>query len=218
MIFSDTELCLRLVIAAVLGGVVGFERELRLKAAGFRTNILICLGAALLTVVSIKITHDYTTTVADPGRIAAQIVTGIGFLGAGAIIQARGAVTGLTTAASIWVTAAIGIAIGAGYYAAAVTVAVLTVITLHSLVPFERVVRKRHEAVRYYVKYSRNAEIDELVKQFYKGSRVKLEELNFDIFGNDTVVRFGIKDRSARHDEFLKKIAEIDNNALVVHF
>lgn len=126
------DLLLRLVLAAVLGGAIGLERELSAKPAGFRTNLLICVGAALLTEVSILVARaaDPLDTTGDPGRIAAQIVSGIGFLGAGTIIQARGSVVGLTTAATLWVVAAIGIAVGAHAYVEAVGTTVLALAAL----------------------------------------------------------------------------------------
>jgi hypothetical protein len=101
----------KLLVAIIAGGAVGFERELRGKPAGLRTNILICLGSALLMDLSVRIADDYN---GDPGRIAAQVVTGIGFLGAGTILHTRGTITGLTSAATIWVVAAIGLTAGAG--------------------------------------------------------------------------------------------------------
>jgi len=99
-----------LVMAVLLGGAIGLERELRGKAAGLRTNILICLGSTLFTHLSIHLAGGS----GDPGRIAAQVVTGIGFLGAGTILHTRGAIAGLTSAATIWLVAAIGVAIGTG--------------------------------------------------------------------------------------------------------
>jgi putative Mg2+ transporter-C (MgtC) family protein len=128
----------RLVVAALLGGAVGIERELRDREAGFRTHLLVSAGSALFTLVSAYGFHDFianggSVIQADPTRIAAQIVTGIGFLGAGAIIREGLAVRGLTTAATLWVVAAIGMASGAGYYAAAVTATVLTVVALWPL-------------------------------------------------------------------------------------
>ncbi|HEY0672138.1 MAG TPA: MgtC/SapB family protein [Longimicrobiales bacterium] len=111
------QLLLRLLLAAALGGMIGLEREHSGKPAGFRTNMLICLGAALITEVSFNVAH---TASGDPGRIAAQIVSGIGFLGAGTILHSRGSVYGLTTAATLWVVAAIGMAVGARSYLAAV--------------------------------------------------------------------------------------------------
>jgi putative Mg2+ transporter-C (MgtC) family protein len=103
----------KLLLALFLGGVIGWERELYDKPAGFRTNTLICVGSTLFTIFSLKIETIYGT---DSARIAAQIVSGIGFLGAGAIIRRGEAVLGLTTAATIWFVASIGMGIGAGYY------------------------------------------------------------------------------------------------------
>ena len=129
----------KLVLAIVLGGAVGLERELLEKPAGLRTNILICVGAALFTHLSVQFTSwGSVLTPADPGRIAAQIVSGIGFLGAGTIIQSRGSVVGLTTAATIWVVAAIGMAVGAGALVAAVGGTILMLFVLVGLGALER--------------------------------------------------------------------------------
>jgi putative Mg2+ transporter-C (MgtC) family protein len=121
------QLLLRLLLAAALGGMIGLEREHSGKPAGFRTNMLICLGAALITEVSFSVA---LTAGADPGRIAAQIVSGIGFLGAGTILHSRGSVYGLTTAATLWVVAAIGMAVGARSYMAAVIGTTLVMLAL----------------------------------------------------------------------------------------
>jgi putative Mg2+ transporter-C (MgtC) family protein len=120
----------RLLLAALLGGLVGLEREWSGKPAGLRTNLLICVGAALLTQLSFTVARSGIGTVSDPARIAAQIVSGIGFLGAGTIIQSRVGVTGLTTAATLWVVAAIGMAVGAGAYVEAVGATALVVAAL----------------------------------------------------------------------------------------
>lgn len=126
-------LILRLVLAAALGGMIGLEREHSGKPAGFRTNMLICLGAALITEISYMVAREAHTEwggFADPGRIAAQIVSGIGFLGAGTILHNRGSVQGLTTAATLWVVAAIGMAVGARAYVAAITATTLVMLAL----------------------------------------------------------------------------------------
>ncbi|MFL5941603.1 MAG: MgtC/SapB family protein, partial [Gaiellaceae bacterium] len=119
------ESLLRLALAATLGGLIGVERELREREAGLRTHLLVALGSALFTIVGAYGFHSFlesgqAVVRADPTRIAAQIVTGIGFLGAGAIIRQGLSIRGLTTAATLWVVAAIGLASGAGYYSAAV--------------------------------------------------------------------------------------------------
>jgi putative Mg2+ transporter-C (MgtC) family protein len=138
----------RLVLAAVLGGIVGMEREWSGKPAGFRTNLLICVGAALLTELSISVARAADPfAMADPGRIAAQIVSGIGFLGAGTIIQSRAGVVGLTTAATLWVVAAIGMAVGAGAFVEAVGATVLVVIALLVLGQLEPRLHRHREVV-----------------------------------------------------------------------
>jgi putative Mg2+ transporter-C (MgtC) family protein len=132
------EALLRLALAATLGGLIGFERELREREAGLRTHMLVAMGSALFTIVSAYGFHDFlasgqSVVRADPTRIAAQIVTGIGFLGAGAIIRQGLSVRGLTTAATLWVVAAIGLAAGAGYYSGAVTTTALVLVSLWPL-------------------------------------------------------------------------------------
>jgi len=129
---------LRLAVAAVLGAAIGFERELREREAGLRTHLLVCLGSALFTIISAYGFHEFLTSGGavvrtDPTRIAAQIVTGIGFLGAGAIIRQGISVRGLTTAATLWVAAAIGMATGAGYYSGAMIGTVITLVALGPL-------------------------------------------------------------------------------------
>jgi putative Mg2+ transporter-C (MgtC) family protein len=132
------ESLLRLALAAVLGGLIGVERELREREAGLRTHLLVALGSALFTIVGAYGFHAFLASGqavvrADPTRIAAQIVTGIGFLGAGAIIRQGLSVRGLTTAATLWVVAAVGLAAGAGYYSAAVSTTALVLIALYPL-------------------------------------------------------------------------------------
>jgi putative Mg2+ transporter-C (MgtC) family protein len=132
-IAANAEPLLKLVLSAALGGMIGLEREASGKPAGFRTNLLICVGAALVTDISMLIARDITLPGgirADPARLAAQIVSGIGFLGAGTILQSRGSVSGLTTAATLWVVAAIGIAVGAEAYVQAVAATVLVILSL----------------------------------------------------------------------------------------
>lgn len=136
-------LLLKLLLSVLMGGMIGFERELAGKPAGLRTNILICLGAALLMDLSIRIgLVDGGARIGDPARIAAQIVTGVGFLGAGTIMQSQGMVTGLTSAATIWVVAAIGMAIGAGFYIEGLGAGLLVFFVLAGLGRFEHWVRR----------------------------------------------------------------------------
>ncbi|MCR5758336.1 MAG: MgtC/SapB family protein [Selenomonas sp.] len=131
---SEGELFLRLLLACVLGGIIGYERQSRRKSAGLRTNVLVCLGSCLIMVMSIALYQDVEgKTNADPARLAAQVVSGIGFLGAGAIMKEGLSVTGLTTAACLWVVAGVGLAVGAGFYSGALISTALVFVTLGSL-------------------------------------------------------------------------------------
>jgi putative Mg2+ transporter-C (MgtC) family protein len=137
---SDLELIERLCLSAFLGGLLGLEREWRNKSAGLRTNILIAMGSTLFTIMSVDLSRG---SGGDPTRIAAQIVTGIGFLGAGAIMRTGLDVQGLTTAAMIWVNAAVGVAVGAGEYRVAIVAVGVALFALVLLGPVERLIDRR---------------------------------------------------------------------------
>jgi putative Mg2+ transporter-C (MgtC) family protein len=152
---SWEEVLLRLALAAALGGAVGIERELREREAGLRTHLLVSVGSALFTIASAYGFRDFlvgggSVVRADPTRIAAQIVTGIGFLGAGAIIRQGLSVRGLTTAATLWVVAAIGLTTGAGYYSAAAITTGLVLVSLWPLriLAYRMMIRFRPETDR----------------------------------------------------------------------
>ncbi|HEY9546249.1 MAG TPA: MgtC/SapB family protein [Solimonas sp.] len=137
---SETEVVIRLLAAALFGGAIGFERE-RLSWAGLRTHMLVCVGAALFMIVSIEGFGDalhHPNVSLDPSRVAAQVASGIGFLGAGAILMRRGVVHGLTTAASLWAVAALGLAVGGGLYGAAIAATLIMLFILLALKPLEK--------------------------------------------------------------------------------
>jgi putative Mg2+ transporter-C (MgtC) family protein len=168
---------LKLLLALVLGGLIGWERELYDKPAGFRTNTLICVGSTLFTIFSLKIGIIPGT---DSARIAAQIVSGIGFLGAGAIIRRGEAVLGLTTAATIWFVASIGMGVGAGYY---LTSSVGTALALAILVlfrKFENLVDRFHTTRTYHVILSAD---DEAVRELSRA----LDSCGLRVLGNKQV-------------------------------
>jgi len=124
-----------ILLAVCCGAIIGFERQLKHKPAGLRTNILICLGAAVFTIISERMAAGGQDSIT---RIAAQIVTGVGFLGAGAVIQDRGGIHGLTTAATIWMVASIGMACGAKLYSLAIITTVIAIVVLLGLVQVEK--------------------------------------------------------------------------------
>ncbi len=140
---SRIEIVTRLLLSAIIGGFIGTEREVNNRPAGLRTHILVTLGSTLVMLVSIDGFQS-----ADPSRLAAQVVSGIGFLGAGTIMRTGNNISGLTTAASLWVCAGIGLAVGAGYYLGAIVTTAIVLATLMSLGIFEkRILRKKYQAI-----------------------------------------------------------------------
>lgn len=142
---GDLDVMLRLFAALVFGGLIGLEREIHQKNAGFRTNALVCLGSCLIMIVSLEVHQMFKNEgTADPGRIAAQVVSGIGFLGAGAILRSQEeGIHGLTTAAGVWVASGIGLACGLGLYKPAFVATVMTLLVLFVFAKVDQAVRKR---------------------------------------------------------------------------
>ncbi|RED28972.1 MgtC/SapB family protein [Paenibacillus sp. VMFN-D1] len=140
------DLTLRLLLSVAMGGLIGMEREWNNHAAGFRTHILVCLGSASIMILSMygfEAFVDETNVRLDPARLAAQVISGIGFLGAGAILRSGQTVSGLTTAASVWVVAAIGLSIGAGFLYSALLTTGLAFISLFALNKWEKLIMHR---------------------------------------------------------------------------
>ena len=162
------EILLRLLCAAALGSIIGFERERLLWTAGIRTHMLVCVGACLIMIVSAFGFSDSLNAqhvVLDPSRVAAQVVSGIGFLGAGAILARGEIIRGLTTAASIWTVAAIGLAVGGGlYFAAAASTGVIVVI-LVGIKPIEEAYRARNQTARFKIETDKNSLTPDLLKE-----------------------------------------------------
>lgn len=141
---TDFEMILRLILAAILSGFIGYEREVHGRAAGLRTHILVCIGSTLIMLTSMHIFDIYKgQATPDPARIAAQVVSGIGFLGAGTILRFKASVRGLTTAASLWSVAGIGLAVGSGLYIPAVVTTILILATLFFLTRIERLILRK---------------------------------------------------------------------------
>ena len=214
---STAEALLRLLIAAGLGGAIGLERELRDHEAGFRTHLIVSLGACVFTLVSAYAWTDWTFStssgvVFDPTRIAAQIVTGIGFLGAGAIIVRGISVRGLTTAATLWVVAAIGMAAGTGYYTVGIGAAVIVLISLGplKLISTRVVARVRPEEAELGVRLAPEGEATHVL--------ARIEELGGQVshveFGDertvDVVLRALRRTESARIAEEINKLDDVE--------
>jgi putative Mg2+ transporter-C (MgtC) family protein len=164
----------KLGLATICGGAIGIERELSRKPAGLRTNVLICFGAALYMIVSRHIGGGAPYT--DPARLAAQVVAGIGFLGAGVILQARGSVSGLTTAATIFVVGAVGICIGEGMFSLGLFATVSIILVLVGLRRAERAVIKRARLFHYHLKTNDPAEFLEQLLNLLEEQGLRLED------------------------------------------
>lgn len=146
---------IKLLVAMLCGGAIGMERELSRKSAGLRTNVLICMGAALFMITSRRISGGAPFT--DPARLVAQVVAGVGFIGAGVILQSRGSVTGLTTAATIFVVTAVGIAIGESMFSAALLTTILIIFVLVLLRRVEAIILRRRRLYHYSFKTHNSA-------------------------------------------------------------
>ncbi len=169
MVFTPEDF-IRIGLAILVGGLVGAEREYREKAAGFRTITLITLGAALFTIFSIKIGGE-----GNPDRIAANIVTGIGFLGAGAIVRGEHGVTGITTAATIWMAAALGMGIGAGYYLVTLAATPVILLVLWLFVRVENWIGTHRSVRDYEVVVPLNAQKLDEIDAIFRGSGLRLK-------------------------------------------
>lgn len=132
----------QILFALILGGAIGYDREVKMKSAGLKTNLMICVGATLYTTISLIILESHSNGTYDPNRVTAQIVSGIGFLGAGAIMQGKGNISGLTTAATIWVVAAIGVTIGVGFPIVATIFTITVIVILKLINPMYRILER----------------------------------------------------------------------------
>ena len=214
----------RLLLAAVLGGMIGLERELARKPAGLRTNLLICVGAALLMEVSMLVAGTVEGVVSvngravagDPGRIAAQIVSGIGFLGAGTILQSRGSVTGLTTAATIWVVAAIGMAVGAGAYMEAVGSAILVGMSLVLLAKLEIGMIRGPELSRYVILVDDSPRVLEEVQGVFLDREMRLERETVERTKDGFEATIEVSGPASRHRELTRLLSACEGVRRVI--
>lgn len=186
--FNIYTIAIRLFLAVIFGGVIGLERGRQRRAAGLRTHILVCLGAALVTTVGFFSVNFLGSTGSDPLRIAAQVVSGIGFLGVGTIlVKGRFQITGLTTAAGLWVTAAIGIALGAGFYEGAIIAFAVTVIAVVILHKLERAINDRHSSFGIYVEINSDKSVRkciELLEEKFQAHDIQVTVCRSGVQGN----------------------------------
>ena len=202
-----SDIIVKLILAVVLGGIIGVEREFSQKPAGLRTNILICAGSTMMMALSGIMLGGAAPGSADALRIAAGVITGMGFIGAGTIIQAQGHVHGLTTASTLWAVAGLGLVIGAGYYAVAAIFAGIVVLTLFAFPVIERSIP--HRAVFHYrVRVTTINAVDDLRREAAT-ARIKLEELSFIREGDAALLCFLIVTSIARAQSFRQKILSV---------
>ena len=212
------ELILRISIAGALGGLIGFEREVSQQQAGLRTHILVSLGAALFTVVGaygVEAFFDSNTprVAFDPTRVAAQVVTGIGFLGAGAILRQGVTVRGLTTAAALWVTAAIGTAVGLGYYEGAVITTVATVLSLFGLklVAGVLVPKLARGQARLMIEMGSELRLSELASVMeQRGASTASMKLTTEEKGERTLIATVIMPPETKAEDLIQEISQVD--------
>jgi len=197
---SLIEITLRLLLAIALGGLIGLERETREKPAGFRTNILICVGSAMMMILS-ELVFRGKTPGNDLTRIAAGVITGIGFIGAGTIIQARGIVHGLTTAATLWAVAGLGLVVGAGYYLEAVIFTILVIVTL---ILFGKIEEKfiNKQFYHYELKTKKPREIAIHIKKLASSMSIILEELQLKKEDKLSIISFSFSSSKEKEQEF----------------
>jgi putative Mg2+ transporter-C (MgtC) family protein len=194
LVFTWEDL-VKILVALLIGGVIGFERELHSKAAGLRTITLITVGAAMFTILSSKFSDTATS------RVASNIVTGVGFLGAGAILFAEGKIRGLTTASSVWVAAALGMAVGLGQYILSLTTALLVVIVLDLFTRLDRWLNvKGRESLSYEIVYTDRPDKDKELEKVFKEYRM--------------IIR---SHRPMRQAHFRRDTWELDGRALDQH-
>jgi putative Mg2+ transporter-C (MgtC) family protein len=208
---------LRLVFALFIGGLIGIEREVKGKSAGMRTNMLICMASCLLMILSLEIFRE-GSWFGDPSRIASQVVTGIGFLGAGTIIQSRFSVAGLTSAATIWFVAAIGLMIGWGDFALASATTILIIVTLTILGGIERMVavKQRHHILQFQFP----AELHKMddAKRVFMANRIHPENLSLKRGAEKILVALEYDAPDRKHYRIVESIREISDVEILLDY
>lgn len=203
----------RLVLAAILSGAIGFEREFHGRAAGFRTHILLCVGSTLIMLTSMHMFDLYLgKVVVDPGRIAAGVITGIGFLGAGTIMHSKASIRGLTTAASLWVVAGIGLAVGSGLFFGAIITTALTIIALMVFSRFEQIMIRKDWYRTIIIEVKEGVDQLKSIRAILNEWSIEITDFEIDhaqASGN-MLLKFGLKLHSRKHtNELIEEIGRL---------
>lgn len=202
------ELILKLVLAVALGGLIGIERESSQKPAGFRTNILVCVGSAMMMSLAVGLSQGSANSSETMVRMAAGVVTGIGFLGAGTIIHARGIVIGLTTATTIWLVAGLGLVIGAGFYVPALILAALIIATLVIFRRIEDLYLKKN-IFHYHLKLKDSQEVLSKLRKLSFHHGVKLERLSVKREGECLLINFSATGEEQKEEDFTDSLMNL---------
>jgi putative Mg2+ transporter-C (MgtC) family protein len=192
----------RIILAAFLGGIIGLERQVKGKVAGLRTTMLICTGAALFMVIS-ELVADRS---GDKGRIAAQVVTGIGFLGAGAILHRGAGITGLTTAATIFAVAAIGLAAGAGFWAAALITTIIVIFTLFPLGKLELRIHTSYQTFHYDLNTTDVVKLMQEINSLLAEYRINMEDVTLNKRGEAYRISFHVTANPVASQAVMRRI------------
>jgi len=202
------EIVLKLVLAIALGGLIGLEREASQKPAGFRTNILVCVGSALMMILSGLMLQGKSVNSGDLLRVGAAVITGIGFIGAGTIIQARGMVAGLTTASTLWVVSGLGLVVGAGYYLLGM---IFTALVLLVLVSFRKLeesyLKKTHN--HYYLKIRDHPDLINNLKKLSLHLGLRLEEIHLKKEKDYSILTFSLSATEEKEQKFNHSLLEL---------
>ena len=186
------EVVLRLLLAIAVGGGIGYERQFKNRPAGFRTHILVCVGSAIISMIQLSLVQDTINLImqnpdlagairSDGGRMPSQVITGIGFLGAGTIMHEKGSVKGLTTAATLWVVGCLGLAIGYGYYWVSIISGILVIVILVSLKNLESSILGRGNIIQIEMEYYDKTEVTDFFRAYFRNHSIKIKNIEYII-------------------------------------
>ena len=223
MKLTINEIIIRILMALIIGGLIGYERELQNRAAGLRTHILVCLGATIISLLQIEIGNQaidmissneklYEVIKVDYGRLGAQVITGVGFIGAGAIIHNRGNIKGLTTAATLWIVACLGLTIGMGGYFISIFSTIIIFITLVFLKRIEDKFISKNTLEKIKLEYFKNEEIESEIEQFLERKKIKIKKIEYNYSSENENKVYAlyiiIKPKKIRIEKVLEELKE----------
>ncbi|MDU5107971.1 MgtC/SapB family protein [Clostridium sp.] len=214
------DIIIRILMALIIGGLIGYERELKNRAAGFRTHILVCLGATIVSLLQIEIGNQaiamlksnenlYQVINIDYGRLGAQVITGVGFIGAGAIIHNRGNIKGLTTAATLWIVACLGLAIGMGGYYISIFSTIIIFITLVFLKRIENKFIFKNKFEKFEVEYFKEDKIEKEIEEFLEKKKIIIKKIEYNYYDNKVYAVYSIiKTKEIKIEGLLRELKE----------